>query len=214
MKNKSNNYRGTDQEKKFASDMMHGWKVGWPSYIENPSDDYPAITEIAKECARIAWVSLDEEEGYMRIKSGLARISLFCSESINWKTKNLFYISNGLQNVLLQMQAYSKANKAEKEKLYESDQQYNEAKIKRIAEEKKMRADSKKILIELIENWDIINEYDYKVYNDTNMMLVLGYEKAKIVFDKLPEEEKKEIEKLQRERIKRYKEKLKNWDNE
>ncbi len=193
---------------------MYGWKKGWPSYIEESKSDYTAIISIAEKCAKIAGVSLDEEEGYMRIKAALATIATYCYQSALYCSLRIFNINIKLEEILTKMQAHNRASKTEKEKLHQADQSYNEAKIKRIAEEKRMRDDSKKILIAQILEWDIIWEYSYKIYKETKGAMVTGYDKAKELFEILPEEEQKEIEKVHKERINRYKEKLKNWDNE
>lgn len=193
----------------LARDLMYGWCTGWNEYIQNPKDDYPAIISIAEKCAKIAGVSMEEEEGYMRIKSGLARIALFCRESIEWKVKNLFKINQGLQDVLLQMQAYAKAKEAEQAKLKENERIWNEAKAKRIHEEKLQRESSKKALIYCIEEWDYVWEYSYRVYNETKGIRVLKYEAALKEIQSKETEFTEKLKKETEEKRDEYKLKLK-----
>lgn len=190
---------------------MYGWTTGWPEYIQEPKSDYPAITSIAEKAAKIAGVSMDEEEGYMRIKNGLASIAAFCRNSITWQTKNIHYINNGLQAVLLEMSAYKRAKEKDIDKLKENERVLNAQSLKRKQEEKEMRESSKRSLIETIEDWDYIWEHSYRVYKESKSSICLTREQSEKDLEKRGEEFteaiKKDVEKKRKENIK----KLKNW---
>lgn len=197
----------------LAKDLMYGWIKGWPNYIQNPKADYPAIIRIAEKCAKISGVSLDEEEGYMRIKNGLATIAAHCKSQIKWTTFNIFNIDIRLQDILLEMQAFSKAKEADKEKLRQAGKEYNEAIQKRKAAEKEMRDESKRILIEQIADWDIVWQYSYEVWEKTNKTIALKYNQAEKKLLEMSEENRNEVRKRYETRLNNWKEKLKNWED-
>ena len=211
MNSKGNEYRGTEQEKRFAMDMMYGWLIGWPEYIQEPKDDWPAITSIAKKAAKVAQVSLDEEEGYMKIKNGLAQIAAFCRDSLEWKVRNLHYIDNGLQNVLLQMSAYKKSKEAQREKLKEVEKIDFAQTEKRRQEEKLHRQGKKEALIYCINKQDYIWEYSQIRYNETNKLVVLKYDEAKKILEEKPVEFIEELKRNLEVKRDRWKQILKEW---
>ena len=191
----------------LGSDLMHGWIKGWSNYIQNPKDDYPAIIRIAEKCSKIAGVSLDEEEGYMRIKAGLAKIAAFCRSKTEWTTFNLFFIDLNLQKVLLHMQACERATEAQKEKINEAGRKFTEHQLKQKQDEALRKKQQKESLIWAIENWDEYWEYSERVYIKTSKAVVLKYDEAKKRFLDISEENRNEII----EAVKSLKE---EWQNE
>jgi hypothetical protein len=143
------------------NELMCYWLQGWPNFITYPKDDFPAILSIAKECARIARVSIDTDEGFKKISVAIIRIAEFCREKDPFYKQNLFKINQAIQSVLIEMQADKRSKKLAEEQRILSDQ-YLRDKLKRdqydqLAEECRLK--SKKWHD---ENWTDEMEKDYQ----------------------------------------------------
>ncbi len=178
MSHQSYDYRGTQQQINFCRDMLYGWRVGWPEYIPNEKDDFPALYSIANKCAKISQVSLDEEEGYAKIKNGIARIAAFCRDSLKWQVLNLFKIDAALQSILIEMQAYSRAKASEQEKLKANERYFSDQQKKRTEDEREMEKARIESLKWSINEWDYIWEYSEMVAKATNYTTCLNEEQS------------------------------------
>jgi len=166
-----------DTEK--ARDLFQAWAKGWPSYIPDPKSDYPAIIRLAETCAKIAGVDLDEEEGYMRIKNGLANISTYCSQTEKWKFRKLAYIEVAYQTVLIEMNAWRKANEKAKNAM-EQAYNYSEEQKRKNREDKRLREEQRvKSLIWALQNWDYIWEYSERLSIKSGKKTNLSYDLAR-----------------------------------
>lgn len=167
MKEQNYGYLGTEKQINFCKDMMYGWMKGWPSYIQDYNEDYKAIWIIAAKCANIAKVSMQEEDGYMRIKAGICNIGVYCSTSINWNRHNLHYIVEGLERCLIEMNAWRKAKASDKEKIEQAEKIQNEQKEKSFIDKAMQEKQRIKSLIWSIENWDYIWEHSERTAKKT-----------------------------------------------
>lgn len=161
-----------------ARDLMFAWIKGWSGYIQEPKDDYPAILSIAEKCSNVAQISIDEEEGYMRIKNGLANIATFCSGNTQYRSLNLFKIDKQLQSILIEMNAWRKSKASEKDKMMQDHMLYEERKRLKETNEREKEKERIKSLKWAIDTWDYIWEHSEQVAIKTNYSTCLSREEA------------------------------------
>lgn len=199
----------TEKEKATAKDLMYAWQKGWSSYIPNEKDDHPAILQLAKTCSSIARVDMEEEEGYMRIKQGIANIAAFCSGSLKWRATKLHLIEIKYQEVLLEMNEWRKAKASDKDKIeqnYIIDKERQRKQQEDFILSEKARVKS---LIWAIDNWDYIWEHSERVYYKTNKQVSLD---RKASIEDLQKKDENFILELKRETesmVQRWRDKLK-----
>lgn len=129
---------------KLSQDFIKSWKKGWPEYIHMPDQDHEPIMSIARECARLAQVELDEEAGFLRVLKGINKIAEFCRSSKRWRSDNLYQINKALQSVLQQMMGKRWDNEEEERENSLATRIYDESKIRREKREQELREASEK----------------------------------------------------------------------
>lgn len=127
---------------KLSQDLMKSWKKGWPEYIHMPAQDNEPIIAIARECAKLARVDLDEEEGFLRVINGIQKIAEFCRSTKRWRSDNLYQINQAIQSVLQQMMGKRWDQEEEEYEKSLADRVYNESRARREKHEEEMRISS------------------------------------------------------------------------
>lgn len=184
-----------DKSTEKARDFIHAWKLGWPEYIYFPDEDNRPIIEIAEKCSKIAGVSLEEEEGFRRVLSGLASIAAYCRDHDGFKTKKMAYIAASLQNILLHMNADKRARQEAANKQEEVKRMY-EGKRNEFGEGSRGWYESSLRSAEwAIANWDYIWENSKRLYYNSGQKIAMSYEQSKENAKMLTEDETEQIKK-------------------
>lgn len=148
----------------ISQDLIRSWKKGWNDYVVLPGRDEKPILDLARECAKILKVDLDEQKGFLRVMEALEKIGKFCGSDKNWWDKNLFTINQCLSTIMQEMQAKKKSQKAAEYDLTAADRLYGQQKTERRRAEEEMRKESDRLKIEHEANWTDEDEAGYQKY--------------------------------------------------
>ena len=89
------------------------WQQGWPEYVVNPSDDYPAIRSVVNKVVHHLNDGKEESkrvdpatpEGRERISNAIVNIAKYCRINNPYASKNLHFINRAFQTLYNEMLA-------------------------------------------------------------------------------------------------------------
>jgi hypothetical protein len=148
----------------LSHDFLQSWISAWTDYILFPKEDSQPIYEMAQECARIARVDLDEETGFIRVLAALGSIARYCSQSKEWRDKNLFKINQCLQTIMQEMMADKKTRTEAINAQTEAGRVFEHGKTERGKAEKEMKEETIRLKQEHEKNWTAEEEASYQAY--------------------------------------------------
>lgn len=95
--------------------LMVFWKKGWPAYILNRQDDYPAILDLARKSAEVSGEDTCSDHGRNRIMLAMTAIAVFCDATEPYCKRNLHFINKAFQTIIHEMQYAKRSDKLQKQ---------------------------------------------------------------------------------------------------